>query len=85
MNEQYMKKILSLSNIAWQQYKKWAETPIEARNDLYWDNVTHEIKELVKQYAEEDTKQFFTDTLNAYSGQLNKEASKQYKQEKLKL
>ena len=85
MNEQYMKKILSLSNIAWQQYKKWAETPIEARNDLYWDNVTHEIKELVKQYAEEDTKQFFTDTLNAYSGQLNNEASKQYKQEKLKL
>lgn len=85
MSEAYLKKIFSLTNIAWQQYKKWAQTPIEARNDLYWDKVTHEIKELVKQYAEEDTKQFFTDTLNAYSGQLNKEASKQYKQEKLKL
>lgn len=85
MNEQYMKKILSLSNIAWQSYKKWSQTPIEARNDPYWDKVTHEIKELVNQHADDDTKQFFTDTLNAYAGQLDHEASKQYKQERLML
>lgn len=85
MNEEYMKKILSLSNIAWKQYKKWTETPIDARNDRYWDKVTKDIKELVKEHTDENTKQFFTDTLNAYAGQLDKEASKQFKQEMLDL
>ncbi len=85
MSEAYLKKIFSLTNIAWQSYKKWSQTPIEARNDPYWDKVTHEIKELVNQHADDDTKQFFTDTLNAYAGQLDHEASKQYKQERLML
>ena len=85
MNEEYMKKILSLSNIAWKQYKKWAETPIDMRNDRYWDKVIKDINELVKEHSDDDTKQFFTDTLNAYSGQLNKEASKMFNQERLDL
>ena len=85
MNEEYMKKILSLSNIAWKQYKKWAETPIDARNDKYWDKVVKDIRELVKEHTDENTKQFFTDTLNAYAGQLDKEASKQFRQERLSL
>lgn len=85
MSEAYLKKIFSLTNIAWQQYKKWAETPIDMRNDRYWDKVIKDINELVKEHSEEDTKQFFTDTLNAYAGQLNKEASKQFKQERLTL
>lgn len=80
-----MKKILSLSNIAWKQYKKWSETPIDMRNDRYWDKVIKDINELVKEHSDDDTKQFFTDTLNAYAGQLNKEASKQFKQERLML
>ena len=85
MNEEYMKKILSLSNIAWKQYKKWSETPIDMRNDRYWDKVIKDINELVKEYSDDDTKQFFIDTLNAYAGQLNKEASKMFKQEMLDL
>ena len=85
MNEEYMKKILSLSNIAWKQYKKWSETPIDMRNDRYWDKVIKDINELVKEHSDDDTKQFFTDTLNAYAGQLNKEASKQFRQERLSL
>ena len=85
MNEQYMKKILSLSNIAWKQYKKWSETPIDMRNDRYWDKVIKDINKLVKEHSDDDTKQFFTDTLNAYAGQLDKEASKQFKQERLTL
>ena len=85
MNEEYMKKILSLSNIAWKQYKKWSETPIDMRNDRYWDKVIKDINELVKEHSDDDTKQFFTDTLNAYAGQLNKEASKQFRQERLTL
>lgn len=55
------------------------------RNDRYWDKVIKDINKLVKEHSEEDTKQFFTDTLNAYAGQLNKEASKQFKQERLTL
>lgn len=85
MSEAYLKKIFNLTNIAWQSYKKWSQTSIDMRNDSYWDKVTHEIKELVKQHADNETKQFFTDTLNAYTGQLDREASKQYKQERLKL
>lgn len=85
MSEAYLKKIFSLTNIAWQSYKKWSQTPIEARNDPYWDKITHEIKELVKQHSDDDTKQFLTDTLNAYAGLLNYEASAQYKQERLML
>ena len=85
MNEEYMKKILSLSNIAWKQYKKWSETPIDMRNDRYWDKVIKDINELVKEHSDDDTKQFFIDTLNAYAGQLNKEASKQFRQERLSL
>lgn len=85
MNEEYMKKILSLSNIAWKQYKKWSETPIDMRNDRYWDKVIKDINELVKEHSDDDTRQFFTDTLNAYAGQLNKEASKQFRQERLSL
>lgn len=85
MSEEYMKKILSLSNIAWKQYKKWSETPIDMRNDRYWDKVIKDINELVKEHSDDDTRQFFTDTLNAYAGQLNKEANKQFRQERLSL
>lgn len=55
------------------------------RNDRYWDKVIKDINKLVKEHSDDDTKQFFTDTLNAYAGQLNKEASKQFTQEKLNL
>ena len=55
------------------------------RNDRYWDKVIKDINELVKEHSDADTKQFFTDTLNAYAGQLNKEASKQFRQERLTL
>lgn len=85
MSEAYLKKIFNLTNIAWQNYKKWSQISIDMRNDSYWDKVTHEIKGLVKQHADDETKQFFTETLNAYAGQLDREASKQYKQERLRL
>lgn len=85
MNENYTKKISSLSNTAWKKYKEWAETKIELRDERYWEKVTKEIRELVKENTDDDTRQFFTDLLNAFAGLLNYEASKQYKQERLNL
>ena len=85
MNAEYTKKISSLSNIAWKQYKAWAETKIELRDELFWDRVTKDIRELVKKNTDDDTRQFFTDLLNAFAGLLNKEASKQYEQGRLNL
>lgn len=85
MNENYTKKISSLSNIAWKKYKEWAETKIELRDERYWEKVTKEIRELVKENTDDDTRQFFTDLLNAFAGLLNYEASKQYEQGRLNL
>lgn len=85
MSDSYLKKIFELSSIAWKQYKVWSETKVECRNDRYWDKVVNDIRKLVKEHSDESTKQFFTDILNAYAGQLDLERANFFEQEKLPL
>lgn len=85
MNEDYMNKIRNLSNIAWKKYKEWGLTKPMLRDDKFWDKVTKEIKELVKTEEDFETRQFFTEILNVYAGELDRERDMMFKQEKLDL
>ncbi len=85
MNEEYMNKIRNLSNIAWKKYKEWGLTKPALRDDKFWDKVTKEINELVKTEEDFETRQFFTDILNVYAGELDRERDMMCKQEKLNL
>jgi hypothetical protein len=55
------------------------------RDDKFWDKVTKEIKELVKAEEDFEMRQFFTEILNVYAGELDRERDMMCKQEKLKL
>jgi hypothetical protein len=55
------------------------------RDDKFWDKVTKEIKELVKAEEDFETRQFFTEILNVYAGELDRERDMMCKQEKLSL
>ena len=85
MNEEYMSKIRNLSNLAWKKYKEWGETQPTLRDDKFWNKVTKEINELVKTEEDFETREFFKEILNVYAGELDRERSMMFKQEKLKL
>lgn len=85
MSEAELKKIFELSSKAWKKYKDdWCTVAPELRNDRFWDKITRDIRDMVKE-APDDHKQFFTDVLNAYAGQLNYDYQKTFTQEDLKL
>lgn len=85
MNEEYMKKIYNLSSVAWKKYKEWAAVKIELRNDHFWERVCNDIKKTVNEYSDAETKQFMTNLLNAYAGQIDVERNRNYEQGELKL
>lgn len=81
MNEEYMNKIRNLSNLAWKKYKEWGKTQPEKRDDKFWSKVTKEINELVKTEDDFETREFLTEILNVYAGELDRERDMICKQE----
>ena len=81
MKEDHMTKIRDLSNLAWKKYKEWGLTKPELRDDKFWGKVTKEINELVKKEDDFETRQFLTEILNVYAGELDRERDMICKQE----
>lgn len=84
MTEQKLKQIFDLSSAAWKWFKKKDMTDVAARDDYFWDLVTKDIKDMVKK-CDKEFKEFYTNILNTYAGQLQKDylAYLETKQERL--
>lgn len=83
MNDQSLRNINYLSNVAWKKYKDWAQRLPEKRDDVYWDIVTKEINTLVK--GEKQNPEFLKKLLLAYAEQLDEERAEACEQQRLNL
>lgn len=83
MNDQNLRNINYLSNVAWKKYKDWAQRLPEKRDDVYWDVVTKEINTLVK--GEKHNPEFLKKLLLAYAEQLDEERAVACEQQRLNL
>ena len=81
MKEDHMTIIKNLSNLAWKKYKEWGLIKPELRDDKFWGKVTKEINELVKKEDDFEMRQFLTEILNVYAGELDRERDMICKQE----
>lgn len=86
MSEQKLHKISELSATAWKWFKAKDLTDVTEREDYYWDSVTKDIKDMVKK-CDKDLREFYTNLLNTFAGQLQKDYVDylETKQEKLPL
>lgn len=72
MNEQKLHKISELSSTAWKWFKAKDSTDVAERDDYYWETVTKDIRDMVKK-CDKDLREFYTNLLNTFSGQLQKD------------
>ena len=87
MTEQRLHKIFELSSNAWKWFKAKDLTEVSERDDYYWECVTKDIKNEVIGCKDKTLRLFYTEILNAYAGQLQKDYVDylETKQEKLPL
>lgn len=72
MNEQKLHKISELSATAWKWFKAKDLTDVAERDDYYWETITKDIREMVKK-SDKYLKEFNTNLLNTFAGQLQKD------------
>lgn len=87
MTEQRLKQIFDMSSKAWKWFKMKDTTDVSKRNDFYWECTTQDIKDAVKNCNDKSLKPFYTELLNVYAGQLQRDYLEYLgtKQEKLPL
>lgn len=87
MTEQRLKQIFDMSSKAWKWFKSKDSVEVSERDDYFWECVTKDIKNEVIGCKDKTLRLFYTEILNAYAGQLQKDYVDylETKQEKLPL
>lgn len=70
MSQEKMNELRELSADVWSWFKEKDSTPVEKRDDLYWDSIRDDIAKKVKDCKYKKLSETYKDLLNAYAGQL---------------
>lgn len=70
MSKERLSQLRELSADVWNWFKEKDSTPVEKRDDLFWDSIRSDIAKKVKDCKQKDLRATYKDLLNAYAGQL---------------
>ena len=73
MTENRLHTIHNMSSIAWKWFRAKDTTAVSERDDYFWNTVSKDIKDMVSKCDDKSMRMFYTDLLNAYAGQLQKD------------
>lgn len=87
MSAEKLNQLRTLSTDVWTWFKEKDATPVEKRDDNFWDEVRDDIAKKVKDCKPKELKETYKDLLNAYAGQLQSDYLDYIatKQERLKI
>ena len=70
MSKERLSQLRELSADVWSWFKEKDSTPVEKRDDLFWDSIRSDIAKKVKDCQSKELTNTYKDLLNAYAGQL---------------